>query len=160
MATNKSAYKRLNKTLRSLTSQQKLSLNQYLMSGEGPLPENANVDTILAYLVTKRPEEVGELVQQAEKYANTAADTAPSRDVDSEMVLNLSIKLTGDLDPKSIIVISRDITDSAADRLVLQEVNVDSGTFLPVDPDRVAGILKDYANTIVARQEEINSNDQ
>lgn len=157
MTAHMKQYRRLNKILKTLTAEQKQKLNQYLMSGHGPLPENVNLDIILAFLVTQTPEQITDLVSEAESHIATTEDQAPERG--DTVMLNFSIKLTGDLDPKSVLVISRDITDAAADRLVLQEVNIDSGNFLPVPAERVAGILKDYADTIVDRQNEINQND-
>lgn len=160
MTTHMKQYRRLNKILKTLTADQKLNLNKFLMSGCGPLPEGANLDTILAFLVMQTPEQIEQLVLLAETHVDEkqSEDVAPERG--DSVMLNFSIKLTGDLDPKSVIVISRDITDAEADRIVLQEVNIDNGNFLPVDADRVAGILQEYANTIVERQNEINQHDK
>lgn len=157
MTTWRKEYRRLNKILKSLSPAQKQALNLYLMSGEGPLPEGSNLDAILRFLLTKETDEIKELVREAEN--REFERTAIPQTEEAMKTLHFSLKVTNNLDPKTLFIVSRDITDSESDKLILQEVNIDSGDYIPLSAEQVASSLHQYADVMVERQNELNHND-
>ena len=148
-------YRKLDKFIKKLSTTERVTLNAYLMSGASELPENSNLDVIVHYLVDKTE-------QEWENLAATASVWASQQDLKFDGVevpgvrrqLNFSINATESIDPTTVIVLSRDINN--AEKLTLQEINVDSGDYIPVPVGALATLLREYADVIERRQEEIN----
>jgi len=153
---NMKQYRKLNKLVKSLTTEEHIALNAFFISGAGPLEKGANLNNIVEFLVSLSIDEVKLIIEQAMDWAKEQklnADTVPANH-DVERQINFTLNVADKLDPTSVIVLSRDIGD--ADRLTLQEINVDNGDYIPVPPAAMAEILRNFADSIMKRQEEIN----
>ena len=149
-------YKKLDKFVQKLSTTEKVSLNAYLMSGDGPLPQGSNLDAVLSYLVSIEPIEwsktVGASVVWAEQHNITTDGEVELPSVRRQ--LNFVINATDNIDPTTVILLSSDINDET--KLTLQEINVDSGDYVPVPVEAIAGILREYADVMEKRQEQLN----
>lgn len=162
--TNKQ-YKNVSIFLKDLTLEQRHALNSYLVSGAGELPQGADVDTLTTFLLNSTIPDLEELVTVSSAWAtqndlfiqaeNTVVDPDSAENNISARQINLTLNVNENIDPTRVLILSRDITDS--DRLTLQEINVDTGDYVPVPVGAVAGILREYADAIERNQEEINS---
>lgn len=149
--------------LQSLKPDERLALNYYLMTGQGELSEGSNLDALVDYFVSKEVKELEEIVDSALEWADTnnvfeENNIVPNLDMaqhETARQINLMLNVNDNIDPTRVIVLSRDISNS--DRLTLQEINVDTGNYIPVPVGAVATILREYADTIERQQEEINS---
>lgn len=149
--------------LQSLKNDERLALNYFLMTGQGELPEGSNLDSLVDYFMSKEVKDIEKLVAEALKWAAENKifeddNIIPNPDIaqhDTARQINLMLNVNDNIDPTRVIVLSRDITNS--DRLTLQEINVDTGNYVPVPVGAVATILREYADTIERQQEEINS---
>lgn len=149
--------------LQGLKNDERLALNYFLMTGQGELPEGSNLDSLVDYFMSKEVKDIEKLVAEALKWAveNKVFEDdniIPNPDIaqhDTARQINLMLNVNDNIDPTRVIVLSRDITNS--DRLTLQEINVDTGNYVPVPVGAVATILREYADTIERQQEEINS---
>lgn len=158
MSLNK-RYRELNKALKPLSSDERLMMNMYLMSGVGPLPEGSNLDDVFSFLLKQDPKTIPELVEDAKIYVE-AYQVIPyvPPEANENKTINFSLQLPPELDPKTVFIVSRDISNSEEEKLVLQELNLD-GDYIPLSVDQVAATLKQYADVMVERQQTINSND-
>lgn len=150
-------YRKLDKFIQKLSTPEKVSLNAYLMSGEGPLPEGSNLDAVLSHLISLDPTEWSKIVGTANMWAESHHITTDG-DIELPAVrrqLNFVINATDSIDPTTVLLLSRDINDET--KLTLQEIDVDSGDYIPVPVEAVAGILREYADTIEKRQEQLNA---
>jgi hypothetical protein len=150
-------YRKLNKLVTSLTTDERIALNAYFMSGSGPLEPGVNLNDIVEYLATLNIEEVKKVINEAKLWADKQDNLANSlshTDSNIRRQINFTLNATDQLDPTSVIVLSRDIGD--ADRLTLQEINVDTGDYIPIPTAAVVDILRNYADSIEERQAEIN----
>jgi hypothetical protein len=153
---NMKQYRKLNKLVNSLEVEERIALNSYFISGAGPLEKGVNLNNVVEFLASRSIDEVQLIVEQAMLWAKEQelnADTVPANH-DVERQINFTLNVADKLDPTSVIVLSRDIGD--ADRLTLQEINVDNGDYIPVPPAAMAEILRNFADSIMERQEEIN----
>lgn len=149
-------YKKLDRFIRKLSPDERHALNMYLMSGEGPLPAGSNLDAVLDFLKQQPAETWQGLVVNALGWIVENKDFKPiSEDLAVRRQLNLTINATDSVDPTTVILLSRDIND--ATKLTLQEINVDSGDYIPVPVESLAGLLREYADVMETRQAEINN---
>lgn len=148
-------YRKLDRFIRKLSPDERHALNMYLMSGEGPLPEGSNLDTILEFLKAQPAENWSGLVVNALAWIVQNEDFKPaSTDLAVRRQFNFTISAKDGVDPTTVILLSRDIND--ATKLTLQEINVDSGDYIPVPVESLAGLLREYADVMENRQAEIN----
>lgn len=148
-------YRKLDKFIRKLSPDERFALNAYLMSGEGPLPEDSNLDTVLAFLKAQPESTWSGLVVNALTWVVKNKNFVPvSEDLAVRRQVHFTINATDSVDPTTVILLSRDIND--ATKLTLQEINVDSGDYIPVPVESLAGILREYADVMEKRQAEIN----
>ena len=153
-------YKKLDKVLKPFSVDEKYQLNDFLMSGNGPLQSGVNLDVISHYLLQLEPAEVEALVVKAKKFAleteNAKLDgVSPA----AAKILNFNLQVAENMDPKTLFIVSRDVSDSSSDKLILQEISIDEGNFLPLSTVQLATTLRDYADVLMIRQEELNAND-
>lgn len=170
---------RVNKFWRSLKKVDQHIFASFLLNHHlgGVVDKSLGVNGVVNFLGTQTLDDVRDLQvlskiwqkeleqQLTDEYALTEtlnADEGEETDVEldgppSDVVrknFNVHFSLKDGLDPSKVLVISRDLNNDQA--LVLQDSSVDSGNYIPIPPQAIAGLLRGFADRIEKQQEELN----